>query len=203
MVDPSLSEICSLPPTRQPRTHWWILALVFLVLFGTGCSRGQVGHASEPKQSAETPPTKPAALAPRASVPLSCPAVNRLPIQPSQPGHHKVTLSWNASIPSPKHDKAFGYCLYRSMTKNPVKEKPPCKDCEQVNRSPFGETSCVDDIVQDGVTYYYVAMAVNAAGRPSDWSNQTPAPIPAGNQTSSVPAGSDTSKFCRGGPASK
>jgi len=188
----------------QPRAFWWALVLLIVEMLGPACAGGQVSRGSDtnprpaaaPERRAATPTQTPPG-------PPSCPAVNHLPIQSSQPGHHKVTLSWNASLSSPRHGNASGYCLYRSKTKDPEKEKPPCGDCEQVNLMAFAGTSCVDDIVQDGVTYYYLATAVDASGQPSDWSTGATAPVPPGNQTIPVPAGSTPPKFCRGASAAR
>jgi hypothetical protein len=41
-------------------------------------------------------------------------------------------------------------------------------------------TTCADNLVSDGATYYYVAVAINRAGILSIASNETRAPIPDG-----------------------
>ena len=109
-----------------------------------------------------------------------CPTAGAPTLQPSPAtGHHKVTLSWNASSPSTDPEKkAVGYCLYRSTTQNAAKQKPTCPDCEQINNIPIVGTGCVDDLVKDGASYYYVVTAINAGGRTSPASNETPAQIP-------------------------
>jgi len=122
-----------------------------------------------------------------------CPSAG-LPIlqASSQTGHHKVILSWNASAPtSDPGGKVVGYCLYRSKTQNAAKQKPTCSDCEQINSTPIMGTGCVDDLVLDNTTYYYVATAINAKGNISVSSNETTAQIPPGNKAaSSVAVGS-------------
>jgi len=96
-----------------------------------------------------------------------------------QTGHHKVFLTWNASTYSSDRKRhALGYCLYRSGTPNVAASDPKCDKCEQVNLKPIPGTACVDDLVQDGAKYYYVATAVNEDGEPSPLSNETFAPIP-------------------------
>jgi hypothetical protein len=134
----------------------------------------------------------------------SCPSAG-LPIlqASSQTGHHKVTLSWNASAPSPNPDStAVGYCLYRSKTQHAAKQNPRCSDCEQINSTPIVGIGCVDDLVQDTATYYYVATAINAKGSISISSNETTAQIPPGKKAaSSVPVGSYPS--CRATAASQ
>jgi hypothetical protein len=98
---------------------------------------------------------------------------------PPQTGHHKVFLTWNASTYfSDRKRHAAGYCLYRSGTQNVAASDPKCDRCEQVNQKPIPGTACVDDLVEDGAKYYYVATAVNEDGEPSPLSNETFAPIP-------------------------
>jgi hypothetical protein len=109
-----------------------------------------------------------------------CPPAVLPALQPSQnTGHHKVTLSWNANPPSlDPAIKAVGYCLYRSKTPQAAKQNPLCTNCEQINSKPIAGTGCVDNLVEDGASYYYVVTAINAAGKISTSSNETPAPIP-------------------------
>lgn len=133
----------------------------------------------------------------RAPQPPSCSAVGFLPIQLAPPttARHSVTLSWKASAPSA--DPAFGYCLYKSQTEIPPKLGLTCNQCEPLNSAPVKGTSCVDDVVTNGVTYSYIVRAVDARGNPSGWSNIVTAPIPSSNQTSAVPAGSPQPPLCR------
>jgi hypothetical protein len=114
-----------------------------------------------------------------------------LPASP-QTGHHKVFLTWNASVYFPDAKRhAVGYCLYRSGTPNVARHDPTCSKCEQVNQKPIPGTACVDDLVQDSAKYYYVATAVNEDGEPSPLSNETFAPIPSDpNVTGSAVKGS-------------
>lgn len=133
-----------------------------------------------------------------------CPP-GHLPILQSsaQTGHHRVILTWNASVPAPGPDgKAVGYCLYRSQTQGAAKQNPKCDICEQINPTPIVGTACVDLLVLDNTTYYYVVTAINAGGGTSASSNETPAPIPPGTQ-SAKPAPASPYPFCRGSPSSK
>jgi len=121
---------------------------------------------------------------------------------PSIPGHHKLLLSWNASVASAEaEDNAVGYCLYRSRTKKVAGKNPLCHQCERINQVPVTSTSCIDDLVQDEVTYYYVVAAINQAGRLSAASNEIAAVIPSANK----PARpfDNTPALCRTGAASK
>jgi hypothetical protein len=124
----------------------------------------------------------------------TCPPAGLPALQPSpqNPGHHRVVLSWNANPPSPDPAiKAVGYCLYRSKTPLAAKQNPRCANCEQINSMPIIGTGCVDNIVEDGAAYYYVVTAINAAGKISSSSNETPAPIPNTKAAAgSVPASS-------------
>jgi hypothetical protein len=122
-----------------------------------------------------------------------CPPAGIQPLQPSQnTGHHKVTLWWNANAPSHDSERnAVGYCLYRSQTKKAAKSNPRCGACEQINRTPIVGVSCVDDLVADSATYYYVVTAINTNGDISSSSNETPARIPSSKKPArTAPKGS-------------
>lgn len=138
--------------------------------------------------------------APAAGSPVlpACPPAVLQPLQaPSHTGHHKVILTWNASAPLPGPDgKPVGYCLYRSQQPNAAKQNPRCNDCEQVNPTPVVGTACVDDLVLDGATYYYVVTAINANQIISSSSNETIAAIPPGNQ-SPKPVPANSYPLCR------
>ena len=109
-----------------------------------------------------------------------CPQTIVPTLQASQPGagHHRVILSWMASSPGkdPK-DGVVGYCLYRSKKKNVAKRQPLCPECERITQVPLADTSCFDDLVEDGVKYYYVVIAINREGRISTPSNEAEAHI--------------------------
>lgn len=101
---------------------------------------------------------------------------------------HAVTLSWGASVPSPDHAPAEGYCLYRSKTKGDAKLVKDCKDCELLSQKPVSGSMCVDNTVIDGQTYYYAVAGVNAAGM-SGPSNEASAFVRASTPTSGPPQG--------------
>jgi hypothetical protein len=131
----------------------------------------------------------------------SCPPGGLSPLHPSQPGtgHHKVTLSWNASAPPRQPEgKVVGYCLYRSKEQRAARRDPTCRACEQINHVPLAGLKCVDDLVEDSAVYYYVVTAINAKGKISSSSNEITVAIPPGNQSSSAAAGSSSLPLCRG-----
>src|SRR5271169_302142 len=80
-------------------------------------------------------------------------------------GTHTVTLTWQAST-SP----VAGYYVYRSTT--------PGANYVRIQTTLIQGLSFTDASVQSGVTYYYVARAVDARGRESVNSNETKATIP-------------------------
>jgi hypothetical protein len=188
-----------------------IFLCVFLSLlvgaFETAVANGQLSFtSSSPLQSAQTPKAGGTPVATVSSPLPPCPPAGSLLVQPSQPatGHHKVILSWNASLHSVNDTlNAVGYCLYRSKDENAIKEKPTCPQCEQINSKPIAGTSCLDDLVEDSTTYYYVVTAVNAKGDPSTPSNDAPAPIPDGKLTAAGRAGDSSIPICRQASAGK
>jgi hypothetical protein len=145
-------------------------------------------------------------MSPAASSPAlpPCPPAGIQPLQSSsQTGHHSVTLTWNASVAGPPPDgKAVGYCLYRSQKPNAAKQNPICSACEQINSTPIVGTGCVDNLVLDNATYYYVVTAISASKRISTSSNETLAPIPPGTQTAK-PTPASPYPFCRTTTASQ
>jgi fibronectin type 3 domain-containing protein len=79
---------------------------------------------------------------------------------------HSAALNWTASSSS----NIAGYNIYRSTTSGGSYTK--------LNTSPVVPTSYTDSTVQAGVTYYYVATAVNTDSIESAYSNQVQAVIP-------------------------
>jgi hypothetical protein len=110
---------------------------------------------------------------------LACPTFgSTAPSNPSATGEHRVVLSWKASTPADsKHADAVGYCIYRGLE---GKKDPPVL----LNPHPYPDTTCIDDMVQNGTKYYYVVRAISAKGVPSDRSQRTRADIPKKNPAS-------------------
>ena len=79
---------------------------------------------------------------------------------------HSVTLTWTASV-SPN---VVGYNVYQSTSSNGPYTK--------LTATLVNGTSYVDTTVKAGVTYYYVATAVNSSNVESAYSDQAQAVIP-------------------------
>ncbi len=137
-----------------------VRGLVFLMTLPTGLALAQIPVEKNPPKS------------------IMCPVPgSTAPQQPA--GHHTVTLTWKANAPSTNRaTNAVGYCLYRRKKASIPKKIADCKDCELVSPLPIVGTGCVDNSVQDGVTYYYVVTAANQFSRISDASNEAPAKVP-------------------------
>lgn len=83
----------------------------------------------------------------------------------SPPVPHQVDLSWNPS----KDSTVVSYNVYRSTTSGAA---------YGLEASAITGSSYVDLAVQPGVTYYYVATAVNQQGEESSYSAETKATVP-------------------------
>ncbi len=123
---------------------------------------------------------------------LQCPDGSARPSSPS--GHHKVVLSWNASPPSKSQD-VKGYCIYRSETAITATSLNQCKNCQRINKVPVTAIMCIDDLVQDDHTYYYVAAAIDAGSHLSSFSNQAHATA---SKESVHPGAPIAASLCRG-----
>jgi hypothetical protein len=175
-----------------------LLALLVAVGLEGGMALGQIVMASsESLPSAHSPATKPKAQSRPALA--QCPTAGLPAAQPSPAtGHHRVTLSWKASSPSANsQNAAVGYCLYRSTKKDAPQKQPTCLQCQQINTVPIPGTSCVDDLVEDKATYYYVVTAVNAQGTASLPSNEVSALIETNEKSSPIPSTSPPTPACR------
>jgi hypothetical protein len=113
-------------------------------------------------------------------------------------GHHRVFLAWNASLaPSGSDTNALGYCLYRTQTAGKAKDCPKkYSKCEQVNVVPVSGTRCVDELVRDNSTYYYVAVAITSTDT-SPTSEEAIAEVPAAGKQNPPPPDVDSYPACR------
>ena len=114
-----------------------------------------------PQASIQVPaaPTRAATVASAVPIkPPECPKFGTFPesSEALTKGEHTVILSWKASAPADaKHTDAFGYCIYRGEKRND-------RSLVRVNLEAFRGTSCTDDMVQTGKTYYYKVKAISA-----------------------------------------
>jgi hypothetical protein len=92
------------------------------------------------------------------------PAVQTMSGTGTAPLQHSVNLSWAGST------NALGYNVYRGTTSG--------GPYSQINSSLDGTTAFTDNTVTSGLTYYYVATAVDSSSNESGYSNQTQAIIP-------------------------
>ena len=180
-----------------------LYAVFFLLLLSCACNREDSPSASVAENTVPASPTTLSAN--RAELPPCPPGdLPSLPEGSPHTGDHRVTLTWNASVPRPNvNDEDIGYCLYRSKDHPVQKEKRktakvakkhPCQECEGVNTFPIRQTSCIDNVVKDDVLYYYVAIATNKNGL-SEFSNQARAKIPA--KAAGMPLPSGSYRLCR------
>ena len=128
-----------------------------------------------------------------------CPEAPYTRIKAEDPttGHHKVFLTWNASTSASESDpNPFGYCLYRTQTAGKAKDCPKKYPCEQVNVVPVSGTRCVDELVRDDSTYYYVAIAITST-HTSTTSEEAIAEVPLAGKQNTPPPDADSYPACR------
>lgn len=172
-----------------------IMTLLIISTMSSACHGSSSGASTKPQNSAN------ANRHPVLVLPPTCPPAGVTPLQRSSPGtgDHKVFLKWNASkMPSGSLDtSAVGYCLYRSAKKSLAKKQANCSECERVTVVPIPGTACVDDLVKDGATYFYVATAINRDNQISLPSNEVPVVVPRSHK-SVRPAPVGSYPLCRG-----
>jgi len=138
-----------------------MFVLGWVIFAPSSCRRDSESH----RELAAPVPQKIVA-AERKPMLLHCPDAPYRKLQAKDPatGHHRVFLTWNASTSTRESDPdAFGYCLYRTQTPGKAKDCPKkYQKCEQVNVVPVRGTRCVDELVKDSTTYYYVAIGVTS-----------------------------------------
>lgn len=138
----------------------------FLVIFAlmvgaqTACSH----QTPQEEGSSQQAPRTVVAISKAAAIAPPCPPFGSFTAQtePEVKGEHKVILSWIPSAPAgAKHAEAVGYCVYRSTKR---------KDKSLMLISPVAiqGTSCTDDMVATGKTYYYKVKAISIEKHTSD-----------------------------------
>jgi len=154
-------------------------AVLFCTLFLlNGCSR--TAQETARPQAIETSKVKAQIQAPQPELQDCDPPPNKLDASRAT-GHHRVVLTWNPSRSSSgSNDQSVGYCLYRSHNDDiRARDLRDCRNCARLNRRPIIGTGCVDNHVEDGTTYYYIAGAVRVGTKVNLFSNKTTATIPA------------------------
>ena len=178
------------------------LTITCLVHACSGCSR-----LSESRADAQSAPAEREKVIVAAQKPVlpPCPSapIPMLQASASETGHHKVFLTWNVSTSSGQPGApTIGYCLYRSQRKGNAKKFPKCPDCEQVNLSPVLSARCVDDLVRDKATYYYVVIAINSGNGISSTTNEAIAKIPVAGKQKAAPPDAASYPACRAASSS-
>ena len=144
------------------------IPLVVLISIVGTLQMACVSKPSAPAQASNQQPIAPLGRAGTISSaspgkPWECPTFGSLP-EPSAlqtKGEHTVILSWTASAPADaKHAGADGYCVYRGTERTD-------RSLARLNSVPFQGTSCTDDRVQTGKTYYYKVKAISAQKKTS------------------------------------
>jgi len=179
------------------RVLWPVLTLFLLVgSESTIATEAGAGFGAKPASAISSKKHQPQT----STSPPKCPPAGLPSLQPSNAqSRHTVILSWNASTHSNKPQSvAVGYCLYRSKDLDAIQKSPTCAKCQRLNETPVVATSCVDDLVENQATYYYVATALNADGHSSFPSNQATANIPKDDQTGPATGTSPPPQVCRG-----
>jgi hypothetical protein len=103
---------------------------------------------------------------------------------------HAVVLSWKASVPasSAPGDAIKGYIVQRSLQFN-GRSVPP------IHTRVVPGTSCTDDLVENGRTYFYVVRGVAQNGRTSGPSNE--AKVVIRKDAGPAPASNGPFRLCR------
>jgi hypothetical protein len=188
---------CSLEESKsailQPKVL--ILILLWAIFVLSGCRSNSESHrqlAAPAAQESVATKGKPMLR--------QCPDGPYRKLQAKDPttGHHRVFLTWNASTSTSESDpNSFGYCLYRTQTPGKAKDCPAkYPKCEQVNVLPVRGTRCVDELVKDSTTYYYVAIGVTASDK-STTSEEAIAEVPAAGKRKPPPPDAASYPACR------
>ena len=178
-----------------PQRKLLVFVLGCLVLLLNSCQRDSESH----HEVAAPVPQKVVAAESKQTLP-HCPDAPYLMLQATDPvtGHHRVFLKWHVSTSASGSDyKELGYCLYRTQKPGRAKDCPKkYPQCEQVNVVPVSSTRCVDELVKDNSTYYYVAIAITSTDT-STTSEEAIADVPAAGKRNPPPPGAESYPACR------
>ena len=178
-----------------PQRKLLVFVLGCLVLLLNSCQRDSESH----REVAAPVSQKVVAAESKQTLP-HCPDAPYPMLQAKDPatGHHRVFLKWHASTSASGTDsRELGYCLYRTQKPGRAKDCPKkYPKCEQVNVVPVSGTRCVDELVKDSTTYYYVAIAITSADK-STTSEEAIAEVPAAGKRNPPPPVADSYPACR------
>lgn len=156
----------------QPRTLVE-MAVSIALLFQAEGPNARMAHAYSGIQTVDASKSEPHDASGRHSIPGNDgPRVVVASVGPLV-ATHVVVLSWKASVPSSSspRDTIKGYIVHRSTQSNDRGAQP-------IHTGFVPGTSCTDDLVENGQTYFYVVRAVNQIGTISGPSNEAKAVIP-------------------------
>ncbi len=148
-----------------------LIILILMVGSQTGCSSKQTAPEQASDRRAAAPVNRVAVISAPGAI-RKCPTFSSRPepSPPQNPGAHTVILSWRASTRDAKHADADGYCIYRGMLSD--RQQPDDTSLVRVNSEPFHGTSCTDNLVETGKTYFYRVKAISTnkiTSAPSDY----------------------------------
>ena len=179
--------------TPQRKLVIFVLGCVPYVL--NGCQHETASH----RELAAPVPQKTVAAERKPMLP-HCPDAPHPLLHAEDPAtsHHRVFLKWDASTSSNGYNsKELGYCLYRTQEPGRAKGCPKkYSKCEQVNIVPLSGTRCVDALVKDNSTYYYVAITITSTDT-STTSEEAIAIVPAAGKQNPLPPNADSYPACR------
>ncbi|HWO34499.1 MAG TPA: fibronectin type III domain-containing protein [Candidatus Acidoferrum sp.] len=143
------------------------------VLLHSSCDRTPVASSESATQAEPgTPQQSKSPTKSSTTQVLECPPSGGVDVQmPTEKPDHRVILSWTASVSDRTHADAVGYCIYRSLQ---GKKQP----LQRVNIRPVPETTCTDDLVENGKKYNYKVLAISAKRNVSVPSKGAHAEIP-------------------------
>lgn len=174
------NEVVMLPRSFRSCISF-LSVLVFALCALSGCNRPaeQAAKPSSVENTSPAPAIQAQPLLPDCDLPPTALDASRAT------GHHRVILTWNPSSSSRgANDQSVGYCLYKSRNGDiTAKNLHDCRNCSRVNRRPILGSGCVDNYVEDGSTYQYVASAIKVGTSVKFFSNRTTAAIPKNTQT--------------------
>lgn len=190
---------------RKRRVARQVVLVLLSSSFGTSLCRSQAAQVSAtgPK-SVDAATANESARSKASTLPPTCPpaGLQSLQLGSSGTGDHTVSLSWNASISSSRSESnPVGYCIYRSTKQSAAQRNPTCAICERVNTVPVASLGCVDNVVEDGVTYYYVVTAINQNSAISSASNEVKVPVGRGGEQKTTSGNGPP--FCRVNPVAR